>query len=95
MGPAIRLWLLSREDCGVYGGAFQGFRWACWENSWVWGAGGIEKTPAAESAIVGCLPIGMSLFGGLRAGVGGNAILDFIACCFNQITTIFRRAKSH
>ena len=74
------------EDIGVYGGAFRVT------------AGLLEKfgpervidTPISETAIVGAA-CGMSYLG-LRP-VAEMQFIDFIACCFNQVTNFV--AKSH
>jgi 2-oxoisovalerate dehydrogenase E1 component beta subunit len=74
------------EDIGVYGGAFkvtEGFLSR-------FGPERIIDTPISESAIVGAA-VGMSYLG-LRP-VAELQFIDFIACCFNQITNFV--AKSH
>ena len=74
------------EDIGVYGGAFkvtEGFLSH-------FGPERVIDTPISESAIVGAA-VGMSYLG-LRPVVELQFV-DFIACCFNQITNFV--AKSH
>ena len=74
------------EDIGLYGGAFkvtEGFLAH-------FGAERVMDTPISESAIVGAA-VGMS-YVGLRP-VAELQFMDFIACCFNQITNFV--AKSH
>lgn len=81
--PAV---LLLGEDIGVYGGAFKvtdGFLAH-------FGPERIIDTPISETAIVGAA-VGMSYLG-LRP-VAELQFIDFIACCFNQITNFV--AKSH
>jgi 2-oxoisovalerate dehydrogenase E1 component beta subunit len=78
--------LLLGEDIGVYGGAFkvtEGFLSH-------FGPERVIDTPISESAIVGAA-VGMG-YRGLRPVVELQFI-DFIACCFNQITNFV--AKSH
>src|SRR3981081_661175 len=81
--PAV---VLIGEDVGVYGGAFkvsEGVRARCgWER--------VIDAPISESAIVGAA-VGMG-YAGLRPVVEMQFI-DFIGCCFNQITNF--AAKSH
>lgn len=74
------------EDIGVYGGAFKvtdGFLSH-------FGPERVIDTPISESAIVGAA-VGMSYLG-LRP-VCEMQFIDFIACCFNQVTNFV--AKSH
>ncbi|MFQ5927375.1 MAG: alpha-ketoacid dehydrogenase subunit beta [Terriglobia bacterium] len=74
------------EDIGVYGGAFKvtdGFLSQ-------FGPERVIDTPISESAIVGAA-VGMGYLG-LRP-VAELQFIDFIACCFNQITNFV--AKSH
>jgi len=74
------------EDIGVYGGAFK-------VTEGLLGRFGPERvidTPISETAIVGAA-CGMSYLG-LRPVVEMQFI-DFIACCFNQVTNFV--AKSH
>jgi len=74
------------EDIGVYGGAFK-------VTEGLLGKFGPERvidTPISETAIVGAA-CGMSYLG-LRPVVEMQFI-DFIACCFNQVTNFV--AKSH
>jgi len=74
------------EDIGVYGGAFK-------VTEGLLGKFGPERvidTPISETAIVGAA-CGMSYLG-LRPVVEMQFI-DFIACCFNQVTNFI--AKSH
>lgn len=81
--PAV---LMIGEDIGVYGGAFKvtdGFLAH-------FGRERVIDTPISESAIVGAA-VGMSYLG-LRP-VCELQFIDFIACCFNQITNFV--AKSH
>jgi len=83
LNPAV---VLLGEDVGVYGGAFkvtdgllQRFGWER-----------VIDAPISETAIVGAA-VGMSYMG-LRPVVEMQFI-DFIACCFNQVTNFV--AKSH
>ena len=81
--PAV---LMIGEDIGIYGGAFKvtdGFLAH-------FGRERVIDTPISESAIVGAA-VGMSYLG-LRP-VCELQFIDFIACCFNQITNFV--AKSH
>ena len=81
--PAV---LMIGEDIGVYGGAFKvtdGFLAH-------FGRERVIDTPISESAVVGAA-VGMSYLG-LRP-VCELQFIDFIACCFNQITNFV--AKSH
>ncbi len=81
--PAV---LMLGEDIGLYGGAFkvtEGFLSH-------FGRERMIDAPIAESAIVGAA-VGMS-YVGLRP-VAELQFIDFIACCFNQITNFV--AKSH
>jgi pyruvate/2-oxoglutarate/acetoin dehydrogenase E1 component len=74
------------EDIGVYGGAFK-------VTEGLLGQFGPERvidTPISETAIVGAA-CGMSYLG-LRP-VAEMQFIDFIACCFNQVTNFV--AKSH
>jgi pyruvate/2-oxoglutarate/acetoin dehydrogenase E1 component len=74
------------EDIGVYGGAFK-------VTEGLFGKFGPERvidTPISETAIVGAA-CGMSYLG-LRP-VAEMQFIDFIACCFNQVTNFV--AKSH
>jgi 2-oxoisovalerate dehydrogenase E1 component beta subunit len=74
------------EDIGVYGGAFK-------VTEGLLGRFGPERvidTPISETAIVGAA-CGMSYMG-LRP-VAEMQFIDFIACCFNQVTNFV--AKSH
>ncbi len=74
------------EDIGVFGGAFK-----VTEGLYAkFGPERVIDTPISESAIVGAA-CGMSYLG-LRPVVEMQFI-DFIACCFNQITNFV--AKSH
>lgn len=78
--------LMLGEDIGTYGGAFkvtEGFLGH-------FGRERVVDTPISESAIVGAA-VGMS-YVGLRP-VAELQFMDFIACCFNQITNFV--AKSH
>ncbi|MFQ5818242.1 MAG: alpha-ketoacid dehydrogenase subunit beta, partial [Terriglobia bacterium] len=81
--PAV---VMLGEDIGVYGGAFKvtdGFLAH-------FGPERVMDTPISESAIVGAA-VGMGYLG-LRP-VAELQFIDFIACCFNQITNFV--AKSH
>jgi 2-oxoisovalerate dehydrogenase E1 component beta subunit len=74
------------EDIGIYGGAFK-------VTEGLLGKFGPERvidTPISETAIVGAA-CGMSYLG-LRP-VAEMQFIDFIACCFNQVTNFV--AKSH
>ena len=81
--PAV---LLIGEDVGVYGGAFKVSEGLLAR----FGRERVIETPISESAIVGAA-VGMS-YAGLRP-VAEMQFIDFIACCFNQITNFV--AKSH
>ena len=81
--PAV---VLLGEDVGVYGGAFKASVGLLGRFGWE----RVIDTPISESAIVGAA-IGMS-YAGLRP-VAEMQFIDFIACCFNQITNV--AAKSH
>jgi len=74
------------EDIGVYGGAFKVTEGLLAR----FGHERVIDTPIAETAIVGAA-CGMS-FLGLRP-VAEMQFIDFIACCFNQVTNFV--AKSH
>lgn len=74
------------EDIGVYGGAFKVTEGLLAR----FGPERVIDTPIAETAIVGAA-CGMS-FLGLRP-VAELQFIDFIACCFNQVTNF--AAKSH
>ena len=74
------------EDIGVYGGAFKVTEGLLAR----FGPERVIDTPIAETAIVGAA-CGMS-FLGLRP-VAEMQFIDFIACCFNQVTNF--AAKSH
>jgi 2-oxoisovalerate dehydrogenase E1 component beta subunit len=74
------------EDIGVYGGAFKVTEGLLAR----FGSERVIDTPIAETAIVGAA-CGMS-FLGLRP-VAEMQFIDFIACCFNQVTNFV--AKSH
>src|SRR5712675_892224 len=78
--------VLIGEDVGVYGGAFKASEGLLEKFGWE----RVIETPISESAIVGAA-IGMS-YAGLRP-VAEMQFIDFIACCFNQITNF--AAKSH
>jgi 2-oxoisovalerate dehydrogenase E1 component beta subunit len=74
------------EDIGVYGGAFK-----VTEGLFArFGPERVIDTPVSETAIVGAA-CGMSYLG-LRP-VAEMQFIDFIACCFNQVTNFI--AKSH
>src|SRR5271154_1442147 len=74
------------EDIGVYGGAFKVTDGMLAK----FGHERVIETPIAETAIIGAA-CGMS-FLGLRP-VCEMQFIDFIACCFNQVTNFV--AKSH
>jgi 2-oxoisovalerate dehydrogenase E1 component beta subunit len=81
--PAV---VLMGEDVGVYGGAFQVSEGLLARFGWE----RVIDTPISETAIVGAA-VGMG-YAGLRPVVEMQFI-DFIACCFNQLTNF--AAKSH
>ena len=81
--PAV---VLIGEDVGVYGGAFKVSAGLLERFGWE----RVIDTPVSETAIVGAA-IGMG-YAGLRPVVEMQFV-DFIACCFNQITNF--AAKSH
>jgi 2-oxoisovalerate dehydrogenase E1 component beta subunit len=81
--PAV---VLLGEDVGVYGGAFQVSKGLLERFGWE----RVIDTPISESAIVGAA-VGMG-YAGMRPVVEMQFI-DFIACCFNQVTNY--AAKSH
>src|SRR5580698_6266242 len=74
------------EDIGVYGGAFKATEGLLERFGWE----RVIDTPISETAIIGAA-VGMS-YQGLRP-VAEMQFIDFIACCFNQITNFV--AKSH
>ena len=74
------------EDIGVYGGAFRATEGLLAK----FGPERVIDTPISETAIVGAA-CGMSYLG-LRP-VAEMQFIDFIACCFNQVTNFV--AKSH
>jgi 2-oxoisovalerate dehydrogenase E1 component beta subunit len=74
------------EDIGVYGGAFKVTDGLLERFGWE----RVVDTPISETAIIGAA-CGMS-FLGLRP-VAEMQFMDFIACCFNQITNYV--AKGH
>jgi len=74
------------EDIGVYGGAFKVTEGLLAR----FGSQRVIDTPISETAIVGAA-CGMSYLG-LRP-VAELQFIDFIACCFNQVTNF--AAKSH
>ncbi|HXJ15724.1 MAG TPA: alpha-ketoacid dehydrogenase subunit beta [Candidatus Polarisedimenticolia bacterium] len=74
------------EDIGVYGGAFKVTEGLLAK----YGPERVIDTPISETAIVGAA-CGMSYLG-LRP-VAEMQFIDFIACCFNQVTNF--AAKSH
>jgi 2-oxoisovalerate dehydrogenase E1 component beta subunit len=78
--------VLLGEDIGVYGGAFGATQGLLARYGWE----RVVDTPISETAIVGAA-IGMS-YAGLRP-VAEMQFMDFIACCFNQLTNF--AAKSH
>ena len=81
--PAV---VLLGEDVGVYGGAFKASEGLLERFGWE----RVIDTPVSESAIIGAA-CGMS-FLGLRP-IAELQFIDFIACCFNQITNYV--AKGH
>ncbi len=81
--PAV---VLLGEDIGVYGGAFKVTEGLLERFGWE----RVIDTPISETAIVGAA-VGMGYLG-LRPVVEMQFI-DFIACCFNQVTNFM--AKSH
>ena len=74
------------EDIGVYGGAFKVTEGLLERFGWE----RVIDTPISETAIIGAA-VGMS-YQGLRP-IAELRFIDFIACCFNQITNFV--AKSH
>ena len=74
------------EDIGVYGGAFKVTAGLLERFGWE----RVIDTPISETAIIGAA-VGMS-YQGLRP-IAELQFIDFIACCFNQITNFV--AKSH
>jgi 2-oxoisovalerate dehydrogenase E1 component beta subunit len=74
------------EDIGIYGGAFKATEGLLAR----FGPERVIDTPISETAIVGAA-CGMSYLG-LRP-VAEMQFIDFIACCFNQVTNFV--AKSH
>lgn len=81
--PAV---FLLGEDIGIYGGAFKATAGLVDE----FGPARVVDMPLAESAIVGAA-IGAA-YTGMRPVVEMQ-FMDFVACCFNQITNF--AAKSH
>jgi 2-oxoisovalerate dehydrogenase E1 component beta subunit len=81
--PAV---VMLGEDIGVYGGAFKVTEGLLERFGWE----RVIDAPISETAIVGAA-VGMSYLG-LRP-VAELQFIDFIACCFNQITNF--AAKSH
>lgn len=81
--PAV---VLIGEDVNVYGGAFKVTEGLLERFGWE----RVMDTPISESAIIGAA-CGMSYLG-LRP-VAEMQFIDFIACCFNQITNFV--AKGH
>ncbi len=81
--PAV---VLLGEDVGVYGGAFKVTAGLLERFGWE----RVIDTPISETAIIGAAA-GMSYLG-LRP-VAEMQFIDFIACCFNQLTNYV--AKSH
>ena len=81
--PAV---VMIGEDIGVYGGAFKVTAGLLERLGWE----RVIDTPISETAIIGAA-IGMS-YQGLRP-VAEMQFIDFIACCFNQLTNF--AAKSH
>ncbi len=78
--------VLLGEDVGVYGGAFKVSQGLLERFGWE----RVIDTPVSETAIVGAA-VGMGYLG-LRP-VAEMQFIDFIACCFNQLTNFV--AKSH
>ena len=78
--------VLLGEDIGVYGGAFKVTAGLLERFGWE----RVIDAPISETAIIGAA-VGMSYLG-LRP-VAELQFIDFIACCFNQITNF--AAKSH
>ncbi len=78
--------VLLGEDVGVYGGAFKVTAGLLEKFGWE----RVIDTPISETAIIGAAA-GMSYLG-LRP-VAEMQFIDFIACCFNQLTNYV--AKSH
>jgi 2-oxoisovalerate dehydrogenase E1 component beta subunit len=81
--PAV---VMLGEDIGVYGGAFKVTEGLLERFGWE----RVIDAPISETAIVGAA-VGMSYLG-LRP-VAELQFIDFIACCFNQVTNF--AAKSH
>ena len=81
--PAV---VMLGEDIGVYGGAFKVTEGLLERFGWE----RVMDAPISETAIVGAA-VGMGYLG-LRP-VAELQFIDFIACCFNQITNFV--AKSH
>ncbi len=81
--PAV---VMIGEDIGVYGGAFKVTAGMLERFGWE----RVIDTPISETAIIGAA-VGMS-YQGLRP-IAELQFIDFIACCFNQITNFV--AKSH
>jgi 2-oxoisovalerate dehydrogenase E1 component beta subunit len=81
--PAV---VMIGEDIGVYGGAFKVTAGLLERFGWE----RVIDTPISETAIIGAA-VGMS-YQGLRP-VAEMQFIDFIACCFNQLTNF--AAKSH
>ena len=78
--------VLLGEDVGVYGGAFKVTAGLLERFGWE----RVIDTPISESAIVGAA-VGMGYLG--MRPVVEMQFIDFIACCFNQVTNF--AAKSH
>ncbi len=78
--------VLLGEDVGVYGGAFKVSEGLLERFGWE----RVIDTPISETAIVGAA-VGLGYMG-LRP-VAEMQFIDFIACCFNQLTNF--AAKSH
>jgi 2-oxoisovalerate dehydrogenase E1 component beta subunit len=81
--PAV---VMIGEDISVYGGAFKVTAGLLERFGWE----RVIDTPISETAIVGAA-VGMGYLG-LRP-VAEMQFIDFIACCFNQVTNF--AAKSH
>jgi len=74
------------EDIGVYGGAFKVTQGLLERFGWE----RVIETPIAETAIIGAA-CGMSYLG-LRP-VAEMQFIDFIGCCFNQITNFVAKSN--
>src|ERR1700681_2592978 len=81
--PAV---LLIGEDIGVYGGAFKVTAGLLERFGWE----RVIDTPISETAIIGAA-VGMA-YQGLRP-VAEMQFIDFIACCFNQLTNFAAKCR--